>query len=85
MRTPVRCARHFVMTVTVIGSLSILLVPLTPTHNPYLSALSNWAVSQSLASPTCPNRGCNTFLTQCVHAQGLSCRRIDRCSETPCL
>jgi hypothetical protein len=72
------------MIVTVIGSFTLLLAPLAPPHHPYMTALSNWAVSQTLASQTCSNRGCSTSLTQCVHLKGVNCRRIDRCSETAC-
>lgn len=83
MRKPVRFALRFVMIVAVGASLSLLTSP-APTSCPYVSALSDWAVGQVIASQTCADRVCNSSLTGCVHTKGFNCRRIDRCSETAC-
>lgn len=84
MRRPVSTALRFVM-ILAMGAVLSLLLPPASTSGPYVSALSDWAVGQAIASQTCPDRACNNFLTQCVHAKGFTCRRIDRCSDGPCL
>ena len=84
MRKSLQYSLRFVVIVAVVGALSLLLTPPAPTSCPYLSALSDWAVGQTLASQTCTDRACSNSLIQCVHLKGFNCRRIDRCSDTPC-
>ncbi len=84
MRKLLHYSLRFLVIVAVVGALSLLLTPPGPTSCPYLSALSDWAVGQTLASQTCPDRACSNSLIQCVHMKGFICRRIDRCSETAC-
>ncbi len=84
MYKPVSYALRFVMIIAVAASLSLLLTQPVSTSCPYVSALSDWAVGQTLASQTCTDRACSNTLTQCIHLKGFNCRRIDRCSDTAC-
>ena len=84
MRNLFHYSLRFLSIFAVVGVLSLLLTPPASTSCPYLSALSEWAVGQTLASQTCPDRACSSSLIQCIHMKGYSCRRIDRCSETVC-
>ncbi len=75
MRKSIRYAVRFVVIITVVGALSLLLAPSSPTSTPYLSALLNLvAGSTVIASPTCENKSCNLSTGKCVHNPGQNCR-----------
>src|SRR5213593_3524385 len=84
MRKLLHYSVRFLAIVAVVAALSLLLTPPLTTRCPYLSALSDWAATQALASATCSDRACSANLIQCAHMKGFNCRRIDRCSDTAC-
>ena len=57
MRRPARYALRFLVVIA-IASLVPMLFNSSPAHSPYVSALSNLTVSQTLAGTTCPFKAC---------------------------
>ncbi len=58
MHRPLKYAGRFVVVVALVAVVSVLLAPSSSTNSPYLSALSNMAVSGTLAATLAP---CNNL------------------------
>ena len=84
MTGPLRMAVRFVAIATTVAAIAMIFVPSPRTNSPYLSALSNVAVSPVYAAG-CPDKGCNQGIN-CVSAPGLKCIRFNGkgCTATLC-
>ncbi len=84
MTGPLRMAVRFVGIATTIAAIAMIFVPSPRTNSPYLSALSDLAVSSAYAAG-CPDKGCNQGIS-CVSALGLKCIRFNGkgCTATLC-
>jgi len=79
-----RMAVRFVAIATTIAAIAMIFVPSPRTNSPYLSALSDLAVSPAYAAG-CPDKACDHG-TQCVSGVGFKCIRFNGkgCTATPC-
>ena len=85
VRRSIRRVVQMAALVAVVASLSMLLAPPTPTDTPYLSALSNLAMSSAYAANGCPDKACNQGIN-CVSAVGFKCIHFNGkgCTATAC-
>lgn len=88
MRTFAKFALRFLCLVAVVGLLSMLLAPPSPsTHSPYTSALSSLAASSAHAA-NCPDKGCPISQNgKCAHKVGFAgCALINgTCDDRLCI
>jgi len=79
-----RMAVRFVAIATTITAIAMIFVPSPRTNSPYLSALSDLAVSPAYAVG-CPDKACDHGI-QCVPGVGFKCIRFNGkgCTATPC-
>ena len=84
LRKSVRYALRAVMLIAVFASLTMLHTPASPSHSPYLSALSGLAVSPAYAAG-CPDKACDRGVS-CYASAGYKCIRFNGkgCTATIC-
>jgi hypothetical protein len=87
MRRSLRFVARFLVLVVLAAAIPMLVTE-PANQGPYVSALSDLAVSYATAAPTCTNKMCTAgprISFKCVSSPGINCRsdHFD-CSNSPC-
>lgn len=87
MRTSIRYALRFTLAIAILMSSSVLFPPSTLIENPYLSALSDLAITNALAAkPSCSHTTCSSgTCSQMSKSMTCSINGSGKCSAKTCL
>jgi hypothetical protein len=82
-----RITARTLLIVAVLATAQIVISVSSPTHSPYLSALSDLAVQSALAAPGCNNKTCEKDPRKgptCFKAIGSNCSVSGGCTSSAC-